>query len=70
VIVVEEQQLRGGLGSELLEILNDYKENIHLERCGIDYGKDLPHTFGAREYWMKKFGIDEAGLKDRAEGNI
>jgi len=67
VIVCEEQQLRGGLSSELLEILNDCGVSINLERCGIDYGPELPHTFGSREYWMRKFGIDGKSLQKKAE---
>jgi hypothetical protein len=27
----------------------------------------LPHTFGSREYWMKKFGVDPESIKRAVE---
>ncbi len=69
IIVLEEQQLRGGLGSELLEICNQNRITIDIECLGIDYGEQFPHMFGKREFWMKEFGIDSESLKEKVEKN-
>lgn len=63
VIACEEQQLRGGLGSELLERIHESGAGIRLERKGIDYGAGFPCTFGSREYWMKQYAVDEEHLR-------
>lgn len=68
ILVCEEQQLRGGLGSEILELINDSGEQIHLERNGIHYGPAFPHTFGSREYWMEQYGVDPAELRRKVDG--
>ncbi|MDR2407506.1 MAG: hypothetical protein LBE13_05275 [Bacteroidales bacterium] len=67
VIVCEEQQLRGGIGSEILEFLNDNDIFLPILRRGVQYHKILPHTFGSREYWMKKFGVAVDDIKKTVE---
>ncbi len=64
IVVCEEQQKRGGLGSMMLELLNARGLNKELVRLGVDYGKGFPEVYGSREYWFKEYGIsDEAVLR-------
>lgn len=63
VIVVEEQQRRGGLGSIVLEMLNDWYIHKEVKRIGIDYGTCFPEVYGSREYWMNWFGITEENIR-------
>lgn len=62
IIVLEEQQRRGGLGSELLELCNSQGICKDIQLVGIDYGERLPETFGSREYWMRSYGVDVLAL--------
>ena len=62
IVVVEEQQLRGGLGSHILEGLNKRNINIPVKRLGIDYGDHFPQFFGDREFFLKSFNIDEDAI--------
>lgn len=64
IIVIEEQQLRGGLGSIILEILNNYGIYKPLKRLGIDYGDEFPEFYASRDYLTKYFGIDSEALTD------
>lgn len=62
LIVIEEQQLRGGLGSIVLEILNEYEISKPVKRMGIDYGGRFPEFYGSREYMMEYYHIGPADL--------
>lgn len=57
VIVFEEQQLRGGLGSIILEIQNKYGVDVNVYRKGIDFSKGFPKVYGSRKYWMDYYNI-------------
>lgn len=58
LVVVEDQQLRGGLGSHILEELNKRNINIPINMIGTDYGDHFPQFFGEREFLLKAFHID------------
>ena len=62
VLTVEENVLRGGLGSYILEIISDYHLNLSVKRLGIDFSGGVPNTFMNREYLRKLNGIDERGI--------
>lgn len=65
VVVYEEHQRSGGLGSAVLEIFNDRGiANIAVERMGIDYKGDFPRVYGSREYWLKHFGLSVENLRE------
>ncbi len=57
IVVCEEQQRRGGLGSLLLELFNDRGLTKELIRLGVAYGKGFPEVYGSREYWFQKYGL-------------
>jgi len=68
IIVAEEYQLRGGLGSEIssLVINNNIKSSV---KClGINYGDKFPDVVGTREYFMSKFGVDKEKLLVAVDG--
>lgn len=67
VIVVEEQQLRGGLGSIILEIMNSYGVNVPVTRMGIDFSEGFPEVYGSRKYWLEYYGIDAKHLQEQME---
>ena len=58
IMTVEEHVLQGGIGTVILETLNKYKKSKNLERLGIDFGNKYTNLFGKREYFMKKYGLD------------
>ncbi len=57
IITVEEQQLRGGIGSLILEKFNNMNIMKHVERIGIDLTDGYPQEYGDRDYWLSKYGI-------------
>lgn len=67
IVVLEEQQLRGGLGSEMLEICSQNQVAVKIRRLGISYQGALPQEFGKRAYWMRRYGIDSMALKQAVE---
>ena len=65
--VLDEQQRRGGLGSIILEILNDNDVSIPIKRFGIDYNGKLPLQYGDRDYWMDNFMINSNAILKEIE---
>ena len=64
IIVLEENVNRGGLGSSILEIANDYDFNIKILRI------NLGETFtdhGTREHLHSKIGIDIPSIIKKAK---
>lgn len=57
VVVVEEMLLRAGIGSILLEELNESKSCVSLARIGIGAEQGYPQRYGTREYWLKRYDI-------------
>ena len=64
VVVCEEQQKRGGLGTMLLELLNEHGMNRQIICMGVDYGQAFPEVYGSRRYWLKQYRIDGEAIKD------
>jgi len=61
IVAIEEQLLRGGVGSILLETLNDMQVKTPLVRMGLDMKTGYPQIYGSREYWLHHYGL---GRKD------
>lgn len=58
IMTVEEHVLQGGLGTVVLETLNKYGVTKRVKRMGIDFGDKYTNLFGSREYFIKKYGLD------------
>jgi len=56
IISVEEQWLEGGMGSKLLELINDKNLNINIKRYGLD--ERFYFENGGRDYLHKNYGLD------------
>lgn len=56
IISIEEQWLEGGMGSKLLELLNDENFNINIKRYGLD--ERFYFENGGRDYLHKNYGLD------------
>jgi transketolase C-terminal domain/subunit len=56
IISIEEQWLEGGMGSKLLELLNDENLNINIKRYGLD--ERFYFENGGRDYLHKNYGLD------------
>lgn len=57
VITVEEHVLHGGIGSAVLEMLNDYNQKNMIVRMGVNFKGSYPNVSGRREYFTKMYGI-------------
>lgn len=57
VITVEEHILQGGIGSAVLETLNEYNQKNMIVRMGVNFKESYPNVSGGREYFTKMFGI-------------
>jgi transketolase len=68
VIVFDERQPLGGLGSELLGYANEHGINKQITMVCVRKNKDLTETFGDREYWMKMCGVDSTTIKAVVDG--
>ncbi len=62
VITVEEIRLQGGMGSAVLETLNDADIHIPVRRMGIDISRNLSSHFGSRDWHLKQFGLDKNSI--------
>ena len=62
IFTVEEHVLTGGLGSAVLEFANDVDLSSHIHRIGIDFNHSYPSCFGNREFFMKKYGLDDHSI--------
>lgn len=65
IIVIEEQQSRGGLSSMILEVMNDKGMSIPIIRMGVEYEGGLPEVYGSRTYWLNHYGIDVPHLIEK-----
>ena len=62
-IIVEEHSVVGGLGSAILEFINDYKiENVRINRIGIP--DKFVEKYGTQESLLKHLKIDKDNLID------
>lgn len=58
VVTYEEHFLRGGLGSILLELMNESGLSIPVKRIGIDTSLALPQTYADHSYRLQEFMIE------------
>lgn len=58
IVIYEEQQKRGGLGSAILELLNKNNVKANVTLKGIDYDGKFPSVYGSRNYWLEKYGLN------------
>lgn len=65
VITIEENVLKGGLGTALIEYLNDNKINVLVERIGIP---DCFISHGSRDEIMEEIGLKGKNLIERILG--
>jgi deoxyxylulose-5-phosphate synthase len=68
VIVFDERQPLGGLGSELLGYANEHGINKQITMVCVQQTRELTETCGEREYWMKISGVDNAAIKAAVDG--
>jgi len=52
-VSVEEHIVQGGIGSAVLEAVNNYGRNNKITRLGIDLGNGCPSTSCNRKYYMR-----------------
>lgn len=62
VVTIEEHILRGGIGTEVLELKERFSSSFRLERIGIDFGGQYPETYGSREYFLDQYGLSDQAL--------
>ena len=60
IITIEEQNLPGGIGSIISEIIAENNINVPLKRCGIDDKYIL--KCGNRDWLKKNYSLDEKTL--------
>lgn len=65
VVTIEEHILRGGIGTEILELKERFPASFKLERIGIDFGDRYPEVFGSREYYQEIYGLSDQKLEQR-----
>lgn len=57
VVTVEEQLLRGGIGSIVLEEFNERDIKTPVSRIGLVFKDGYPQEYGDRTYWLETFNI-------------
>lgn len=64
LVTLEEHTLRGGMGSYILEILNDAGQILPVRRLGFDtsHGYEHCYNYGGREAIRRDFGIGQEDL--------
>lgn len=62
IITVEEHVLNGGIGSAVIETLSDNGSVKSVKRMAINFNEKYPDEFGSREYFMKKYGLDDESI--------
>jgi len=62
IITIEEHLPAGGLGSAVLEVLNDNRSYIPVHRFGLSMDKGYCYKYGGREVIRQYYGIDQKTL--------
>lgn len=70
VITLEEHFLAGGLGSAVIEVLNDNDSVIPVKRIGIPLEKGYCYKYGGREIIRKYYGIDQDSVTGKIKNFI
>lgn len=64
IVVVEEHNIIGGLGSAVAEYVSTLAENIRLLNIGIT---DCNCKMGSRNFMLNQFGLDAQSIKDKVK---
>lgn len=67
IITIEDGVERGGIGSMTLEILNDYRVAIPVERMALKLGNGYPHVLSDRNLIFEQEGLTLDNLKKKLE---
>lgn len=59
VLTVEEHVYQGGIGSAILEAFSDKNVLKKVKRMGVDFDGKYTSEFGSREYFIKKYHLDD-----------
>lgn len=59
ILIIEEHVKEGGIGTIVLEKLNDENVVKTIKRLGIEYNGRYTSEFGSREYFIKKYHLDD-----------
>jgi transketolase len=59
IVTMEEHLLAGGLGSAVLEVLNDHQAYIPVKRIGLPMDKGYCYKYGGREAIRQYYGVDK-----------
>ncbi|MBD5134313.1 MAG: hypothetical protein HDT38_07595 [Clostridiales bacterium] len=60
ILTIEEHVREGGIGSAVLEAFSDKNVWKNIKRMGIDFGGGYTSEFGSREYFIKKYHLDDS----------
>ncbi len=62
ILTVEEHVCEGGIGSAVLEMLSDNGIFKKVKRMGINFNGRYTSEFGSREYFIKKYQLDDDSI--------
>ena len=62
ILTIEEHILQGGIGTVILEVLQEYGLTNHIRRMGINFAKEYPQTSGSREYYLVEYGLSNNAI--------
>lgn len=62
IVTIEEHVLAGGIGSAVLEAFNNGGIYKPIKRMAIDFNGKYPNEFGSREYFMKRYNLDDDSI--------
>jgi transketolase len=65
LISLEEHFLPGGLGSAVVEVLNDYNMPIPVKRIGLSVDKGYCYEYGGREVIRTYYGVDKDSIEEK-----
>tara|TARA_Y100000310_G_scaffold178944_1_gene178915 strand:+ start:2499 stop:3410 length:912 start_codon:yes stop_codon:yes gene_type:complete len=63
LLTLEENFLAGGLGSAILETLNDHRLNISVKRLGLSTSNGYQYQYGRRDEIRKHYGLDNETIE-------
>jgi transketolase len=67
LVTVEEHTLTGGLGSALLEALNDANHSFHRPVLRLGLPDRFVSNYGSRQQLLQLYGLDAPSIADRTE---
>jgi transketolase len=63
IVTLEENWITGGMGSAVLEALNDNAVCMPVKRMGLAFEKGYSYVYGGRNLIHKSYGIDADGIE-------